>query len=800
MPRTERPLDAGDSRLLSFAADLRRLRRDAGNPTYRQLAQRAHFSVSALSEAAGGRKLPSLAVTLAYVRACGGDEHCWKRRWHALAAELVAGTASSGPVAGSDADPTPSWRAPYVGLRPFGPADVDRFCGRERLVENLLSRLSRQRLLACFGASGAGTSSLLRAGLVPGWQRTHPAGLVVIFTPGAHPIEECAIALAGVTGGTTARVRAEMTADARGLHRTIRRAVGSAADPADPPELLLVVDQFEEVFTLCRDLDEQARFIQALLIAERAQRSRCRVVLGVRADAYAHCARHPELADALDDAQVTVGPMTLDELRRVICEPAVRAGYAIESGLLAALVTSANGRVGALPLLSNALLETWRRRRGNTLTLAGFEDAGGVGESLAHTAETTYRAMEPARQRQIRRLFLRLTAPGEGTDHTKRRVGYAELGSADPDTRQVLESLARHRLITLDRDGVDMGHEALIRCWPRLRDWLAEDGDGLRIHRHLTDAASGWDALGQDPGALYRGARLAVAAGWAAQRDRGLSPLEARFLEASRAVHAAEERAARQVRRLRMLVAALSVLLVTATGAAVLAARERRVTRQRGMVTPQRVAEQAAALRGFQPALAAQLSLPTHRLAPTIQARSSLLSTLTAPYATEPDGGGEVDTVAVSPDGRTMATAGPDRVVALWDIADPHHPGPDGDTVAAAGHDTTIQLWSAGDRQRPRALATLHGPAGPANAVAFRPDGRILTSAGHDATVRLWDVADLGARPLGVIGHPESVTSVARSPDGRLLASASGRTVRLSDLADPRRPALLATLTGTGTR
>jgi transcriptional regulator with XRE-family HTH domain/KaiC/GvpD/RAD55 family RecA-like ATPase len=578
--------------LLRFAADLRRLRQESGNPTYRQLAERVHYSVATLSTAANGQKLPSLAVTMAYVRACAGDQDKWERRWHELAAELATEDGAA-EAATNGADRAPNGaaavaapRAPYVGLAAFQCADADWFFGRERLVDELVARLARRRFVAVFGASGAGKSSLLRAGLLPrlrartdaetaekdtetaekNAQQTTAATQaetlaatkaeaqaatngqredgrrhrrILVFTPGARPLEECAIQLAALTGGTPGPVHAELVADRRGLHRMVRQAL---ADRPDASELVLVVDQFEEVFTLCRDRAERARFIDALITAALTDGSRCRVVLGVRADFYLHCTEHAELVEALTDAQIAVGPMTTDELRRAIVQPAARVECAVEGALLADLIAHANGRVGVLPLLSHALLETWRRRRGNTLTLAGFQAAGGIEGALARSAEAVYTSLRPAQQRLAKDLFVRLTALGEGTEDTKRRISRAELDADDPDTAVVIDRLAGERLLTVDRDSIEITHEALIRRWPRLRDWLTEDREGIRVHRQLTEAARAWESLDRDPGALYRGTRLERAEelfGTRLEND-DLTPRERTFLTASLAARAAE--------------------------------------------------------------------------------------------------------------------------------------------------------------------------------------------------------------------------------------------------------------------
>src|SRR4051812_10281951 len=338
VPRGERPLDSGDTPLLKFAADLRKLREAAGNPVYRELGRRSHYSAPALSEAAAGRKLPTLAVTLAYVAACNGDTVLWEQRWREVAAdkETVAE-----PVAETD--------APYLGLSPFRIGDADRFHGRDALLTELREQVAARRFVGVFGASGSGKSSLLHAGLAAVARREGVDGggpqPLLLFSPGPHPLEECAVRLAELTGESAATLKAEFAADSAQLHVRVLEAV--ASQPGDV-DLLLVVDQFEEVFTLCADPAERTAFIRALVTAATAERSRARVVLGVRADFLGHCGDHPELRAALRGGQVLVGPMTADELRETIMKPAAAAGYSVETALVVRLVAEASNQPGAL--------------------------------------------------------------------------------------------------------------------------------------------------------------------------------------------------------------------------------------------------------------------------------------------------------------------------------------------------------------------------------------------------------------------------------------------------------------------
>ncbi|MCS7475231.1 WD40 repeat domain-containing protein [Umezawaea endophytica] len=782
MPRRERPLDEGDTALLRFARDLRLLREEAGGPTYRELSDRARYSEAALSLAAGGRKLPSLAVALAYVRACGGAAGEWEERWREVAADL-------GPPPAAD----PEEEGPYVGLAAFQPSDADRFFGREHLVEELRSSLAEHRVVVVVGASGSGKSSLLRAGLV-----ARLDGPVLLFTPGAKPLRECATRLAVLTGGPVDLP----VDDPRALHRAIRGAV-----PGDG-EVVVVVDQFEEVFTLCHDLAERAAFIDQVVTAARSHHSACRVVLGVRADFYGHCTAHPRLLEALRESQVTVGAMTAEELRAAVVQPAVRSGLTAETALVARVVADATGQPGVLPLVSHALREAWRRRRGNAVTLKGYEAAGGVEQAVAHSAETVYTGLSDDQRTVARHLFLRLCAFGEGTEDTKRRVRRDEFGPADHPAHEVLDELAHARLVVLDGDGVEIAHEALIRSWPRLRAWLAEDREGLRVHRALTEATAAWLALDRDPGALYRGLRLDTAEDWAGRDGAALTAVERRFLDLGVDARSAERTAVRRrARRLRHLVALLAVLLLLAVGTSVYAVTAARtVAGQRNTALSQKVAGQSAEVRAGDPGLAARLSLAAFRLAPTAEARGGLLSTTSTPDVTRLAGHEKiVESVAVSPNGRIVATASADRTARLWDVSDRRAPvplatlathtaalwtavfTPAGTLLATTSEDGTARLWDVTDPRHPVESATLTGHTGPVLAAVFSPDGTVLATASADHTAKLWNVADPGRAKLitTITGHTDVVTSVAFGRQGRTLATASwDGTVRIWDVAD----------------
>ncbi|MFP8961997.1 hypothetical protein ACLIYP_15790 [Streptomyces nanhaiensis] len=778
MGRREKPLDPAAGPVQRFAVELRELRRASGGTTYRAMAQRAPYSAATLAEAAAGRRLPTLPVALAYAQACGGDRQEWEERWRRASADALA--QPSGTEDGAD--------APYPGLRRFQPEDEKRFFGREQLTGDLVRLVGEGRFTAVVGASGSGKSSLLRAGLIPalrsGTAAVRPAA-VRVFTPGPHPMRD---------------------------HPRLLTPASHAPDA----DTVVVVDQFEEVFTLCRDPGERREFI-GLLLAARRPRSRLRVVVAVRADFFGHCAGHPDLADALRDATLLVGPMTPAQLRRAIVRPAADAGLIVERALTARLVDEATGEPGGLPLMSHALLETWRRRRGRALTLAAYEAAGGIRGAIAQTAEALYTRLDPEQAAAARRVLLRLVNPGEGAPDTRRPTDRGELG-ADGAGRtaeaEVLERLARARLVTLDGSTVTLAHEALIAAWPRLRGWIEADRRRLLVHRQLTEAAQVWHSLDRDTGALYRGARLAAARDRLGGAGAGLTALEREFLLASEAAEEAEAEEARaRTMRLRRLSVMLSALLVLCATAVAATFQQYSIAReQRRVVTSHELAAQADSMAGERPEAAAMLALAAYQRADVPETRSSLLSAYARHRADRfAAHAGTVSAMEFSPDGRTLATAGDGHGVRLWDTRarqiDATLAGhtdrvndvgfsPDGRLLATAGDDRSVKLW---DTRAHRVVATLTGHTGQATTVAFSPDGRTLATGGGDGAVRLWDVAR--QRQSAVLsGHTGEVTAVAFSPDGgTLVTGGADATLRMWDTASGRETATLAVMRSAST-
>jgi hypothetical protein len=445
-------------------------------------------------------------------------------------------------------------QCPYRGLRVFDVNDAAFFFGRGALVQWLLNEVRPategkvvNRFLAILGASGSGKSSVARAGMaaelkhdaIPGSSRWP----IAIFRPGSDPLESLAVALSKVVNvaqgasGLTDLIE-ELQRNEKTLHLTTRQ---SLPENASAIMLVILVDQFEEVFTLCRNEDLREAFIRNLLYAAKVAQGQTLVILTMRADFYAKCAANADLAAAFSDHHVLVGPMTDDELRRAIERPTQLVGCELESGLVDLLMQDVRRQGGALPLLQHALLELWNKREGRRLTVKAYQEIGKLEGALQRRADATFEAFSEDEKELCRRTFLRLTQPGEGTEDTKRRASMQELVSlsgASSAEEDIVQKLATACLLTtkgdLSRNAfVEVAHEALIRSWPLLRKWIEADRAGLRTRTRLTEAARDWKNAGRDPAYLYTGARLVVAKEWEVSHPGELSADEAEFLRCS---------------------------------------------------------------------------------------------------------------------------------------------------------------------------------------------------------------------------------------------------------------------------
>lgn len=610
--------------------------------------------------------------------------------------------------------PLAATECPYRGLPAFEPEDRDYFFGREAVVEELIARLVPGRPVAVVGASGSGKSSVLRAGLVAAVRAGEVAGIerAVLLTPGGSP----------------------------------------RLDLEDDPGRLVVVDQFEELFTLCEDPDRRQSFIDGLLAV------RGPVAIGVRADMYGKLMAHPELARAVAANQLPLGAMTADELERAVTEPARLAGLRLEPGLVELAVRDVAGEPGALPLLSHALRATWERRDGRTLTVEAYRATGGVGSAIAQTADSVVASL-PAERRQIARsVFLRLTELGDGAAESRRRATIEELvpeGVPVEAVESLLERLADARLVTLGEDTAEVAHEVLIREWPTLRKWLEEDREGLRLHRHLGTAARTWETGSRDPSDLYRGARLTAAAEWAQHHRAELNATERHFLDTSLQTADRERRAQlRANRRLRALLAGALALLLIAVVAGVVALIQRSHAQAQALTSDaERLGAQALSDPNVDHSLL--LALTGVRLQDRLQTQSDLFADLQQNAALlhliRPSDI-EITALDVSPDGRLLVVGDASGAIRFIDLA----------------------VWRT---QGP--VVRLDQPIGQRD-LSFSPDGHtvmaVAVGADHSELYAI-DVASRRARrmlswngsppqPEGVIGFED----VAYSPDGAQVA------------------------------
>jgi WD40 repeat protein/DNA-binding SARP family transcriptional activator len=568
---------------------------------------------------------------------------------------------------------------PYKGLRAFGEADAADFFGRETLTETLVERLREARFLAVVGPSGSGKSSVVRAGLVPALRHGALPGSeswrIVEMFPGAYPLEELEAALLRVSDQAPAGLLEQLEDRERGLLRALKRIL-----PAEGPELVLVIDQLEEVFTLVEDEERRTHFLTILERAVADPRSRLRVVTTLRADFYDRPLLYSGFAELLRDYVEAVVPLMPDEFERAISSPAQRVGATLEPGLVAEMIADVAHEPGSLPLLQYALTDLFERRDGNVLTRDVYREIGGVSGALAGRAEEIYAGLGDAAQDAARQLFLRLITLGEGTEDTRRRAGRDELDAMELDQVALAEAIDAYgtsRLLSFDRDPrsgtptVEVAHEALLREWPRLHRWINAARDDVRVHRRLVTAAAEWADSGRDQSFLLRGSHLAQFETWSEESPLTLTGLEREFVTASSTESRRELiHHKRQNRRLKALVAGVGVLLVLAIVAGVVAFLQRQSARHEATVALSRQLGAAAVIepRIDRAMLLAHEAVNLNRstategtLLATLLRSPSALATFSFAIQARPLA------LSLSPDGRTLAVSDSLSEIRLFD-------------------------------------------------------------------------------------------------------------------------------------
>ncbi|MFN6445887.1 MAG: eIF2A-related protein [Nostoc sp. DedSLP05] len=671
---------------------------------------------------------------------------------------------------------------PFLGLYPFRIKDRKFFFGREKLIKQLQQQLATHNFLAVFGASGSGKSSMVVAGLIPALLEKQPDLVMAYMTPSSNPIEQLAATLSGVQNQSS----------------------------------ILVIDQFEELFTLCTDENMRLEFIDKFLFVVQQQT----VAITMRADFWGECASYPKLKELMQCRQELIGPMDTAELRKAMEMQAAQVGLRFEPGLSNRILDDVQDEPGAMPLLQHALLELWKRRHGRWLRSVEYEAIGGVNMAIAQTADAFYDSCTPEEQEQIKNIFVRLTRlddseePGEKRRDTRRRVGLEELVPAGSDRnpiKQLLKRLAGDgaRLIVTSVDSatqqeeVEVAHEALIRYWPKLLAWLDEDRTLLQLRETIRQAALEWEKFQKDESyLLHRGGRLEEAKELL-KKSNFFNFLEANYVQAcvelrDRQQQEQESRRRRDIRTNRTILSGAVVVIVTTSLGLIASIKtyEAELNKanslsQNSLLLSKSHKDLQSLVEGIKARMILKNSIigrllwfkgkgqidaqskaiaALQQAIDIVQARNRLTAHTSA-----------VTSVVFSPDGKTIATASNDTTIKLWDLKGKeltksplnHSAGvtsvvfsPDGKTLASVSKDKTVKLWDL----KGKLLHTLkHG--GEVTTVAFSPDNKILASGSENKTVKLWDLKkgkELTKLPLK---HDAEVTTVVFSPDSKTLAS-----------------------------
>ncbi|MDQ7026951.1 MAG: protein kinase [Anaerolineae bacterium] len=691
---------------------------------------------------------------------------------------------------------------PYKGLRAFQEADAADFFGREALINALRERLQEQHFVAVVGPSGSGKSSVVRAGLIPrirmGTLASGEVCFVANFMPGVNPLQALENALIKVSPVSLPNLQEQLQSSERGLIWAVNTILQNTKG-----SLLLVIDQFEEIFLQLEDESQREHFLNLLYHAAIEKDSPLRIILTMRADFYDRPLLYEGFGSLIEQHTQLVLPLNAEEIERAIVAPAQRVGLGVEMPLLAAMVADVRQEPGALPLLQYTLTELFERRNGNMLTHQAYIESGGILGTIAKRAETTFAALDEAKQDITRQVFLHLVTPGEGSDDTRRRTRRAELYDTifpRDALEDVLTQFGDARLLTFDIAGthrepmVEVAHEALIREWRRLQIWLDSSRNDIRLHRLLNADLTEWDKHNQDESFLLSGGRLEQFAEWVHGSDIAITPDEQAFLDASlqkqneeiaraKAQQAREiELREKSINRLRLLIAAvvaIAVMGVILSALSFVGFRTARTAEETAIANGERAqdaegtavanqeraqdAEEIAIQRANEadarvlasrlprialsdPALAYGLALALLEEIenPSLIVRSvvtDFLQTNGAIRLYEGHQGG-VTQVAYSPDESQVMSVSQDSTMKLWDVAT-------GEVLRTyEGH----EQWVRG--------------------VVWLPNGERVITASNDGTLKLWDV-ETGAVLRTYEGHEASVTSVVLAPNGLQVVSGS---------------------------
>ncbi|MEH2425326.1 MAG: hypothetical protein V7K48_31815 [Nostoc sp.] len=699
----------------------------------------------------------------------------------------------------------------------FGPNDAEFFFGREIFIEQLYSATKTHNFIPVLGASGSGKSSVVLAGLVPKlqkeghWQFTH-------FRPGSDPFH--AIALAIVPLYTPNLNETKQIAQARELASYLQDGAIPLLDVfakirQNHPNhrVLLIADQFEEIYTLCNNQEIRRKFLDCLLASLETpislSSSATVLVATMRADFLGNALSYRPFSDVLQNADVKLGPMNREELKEVIEKPAQKLGVTFADGLVERILDDVEDQPGNLPLLEFALTELWNKRTGKQLTHKIYEEIGQVEGALARHADEKYGNLTDDEKEKVRRIFIQLVRPGEGAEDTRRIAMKAELGE---QSWSLVKKLADARLVVTSRnlssqETVEVVHEALIRNWGELREWMNTNRVFRAWQERLRSAKRQWEATKQDSGSLLRGAALAEAEERLKERPEDLID-EKEFIEQS--TQERDRIRKNGIRAMWGIVVSSLVAVVVSSGLGLIAWQK---TKQAELNLADSLGSSSLSLLdrrkeldAFVKAIKAGKILQNQHVYNSV-VMNALQKALNESSEHNRLQGHDNDvwSVSFSPDGKTLASGSADATIKLWNLETGKEIrtltghdnnvrsvsfSPDSKTLASGSDDKTIKLWNL---ETGKEIRTLTGHDNWVSSVSFSPDGKTLASGSADATIKLWNL-ETGKEIHTLTGHDNSVFSVSFSPDGKTLASGSAdKTIKLWNLETGKE---IRTLTG----